>query len=181
MDTLGIVMQGGCDLVLPRADLHAQFPVPDFGGLWEYRCAKAGKAREYEHNGVCTFDVHVDEFGVSFKVLGERRWMIRDGVVNEQVLRWESNWGAVTAHDLVRFTYAVVGAEMEVGGETIEVQIQGYAYGHIRKEDDRPVRIEGKFFQLAPVFSLHGNLFFRRMANEYDTIWADRSADEMKS
>jgi Protein kinase domain len=126
--------------------------VPDFSGEWEYECAALDK--EYSHGGTCLMEARRSQYGVEFKIIGQRKWRkIGKGDREEIEFVWHNSWGLITGNNSLRFEYSV---------ERPEGPIFGYGWAHIEFENGKPKRVKGNFYQVPPIDPLFGRMEFKK-------------------
>lgn len=177
------IVAGGIFLFYAGIKLDSPPPLPDFGDeSWEYRCTKYtaepnpndDKAHidpKYEHGGTATIRAFRTPYGIRVNISGHRDWVREDRNDKEVIRRitppftWSESWGAITERNELKFTYNIT---LDNG------VITGFANGVIKYENNAPVAIDGRFYQMPPFKALHGGMIFRRMKSTEDRAWVPK-------
>lgn len=130
-------------------------PAANLAGKWEYRAEK--NDRTYSYGGDVNIHMKMTAYGPQWKLTGTRRWEELNGKREDGLdYTWSTDWAAVTGNDEIKYTYTI-----EV---TDKLPIRGFADGFItQRENGKPIRIDGTFYQLPPVEPMYGNYQFSRI------------------
>lgn len=157
----------------------------DISGEWKYHCVgdlsstpyiyKDQVVKSYEHGGVCQIDVNPTEFGIEWRLYGQRMWVNwtdSHGSFHKDRLspavNWQTDWGVMTARDALKFTYRV---------ETSEGPVLGFGWATVSGTNNRGESIEGSFYQLPPRKTIYGTMEFRRRTSPTDVDWPSASGN----
>lgn len=128
-------------------------PATNITGRWQYKCIALD--RKYSHGGDAIIDTVVTPYGPQWRLTGTRRWREVDGKKEENLdYTWSTDWAAFTESDRIKYTYHIT---------TDKGAIIGFADGAITdRQNGRPVRIAGTFYQLPPLDPMYGEYEFTR-------------------